>query len=502
METVQESTGSEGTQNVYARAIIFATFSLLAALLIWPPLTWHFKNRNIGATVLVACVCYANFQSFLNAILWSNDDFATWYKGEGLCDVEVKLQIFLVSAAPASISCVLRALAKVMDTERSTWGSSKAQRRRAYTVDLVCCIGIPLLQIPFHWIVQPFRYYVYGISGCTPPLNINWVTVVLILTPPALWALLNVYYSVLIVVRLIRYRLHFRSILANNQTTRSRFMRLYALCVIYTVGYVPLHVYLFIWTLNTASFVPFSWNNIHHPTDYDWNTAVLLPSAVVLDRWMCLASGFVTFLLLGFGKDAMRMYREGLLACGCGRIWPSLKDNTPKASMTATISSVGSKARLYFSKNRKDSMTTNPSTLGSFDSSKSLSECESSPRKLSFLETVHEGQRSEQRVQNTFRKTTPPTSPVQTKAPWKRLTSYFKRDQAPQRSRSTDQFILSQIDTQRRVEPNVTAAPVSPTTAKHIHSQSRGDADVLVTKEVRQNSETPEAVTVKDFCHV
>jgi pheromone a factor receptor len=182
---------------IHTKAILFATFSLLVALLICPCLTWHFRNRNIGATVLVAAAIYSNFQNFLNAVIWPSDSPATWFNGVGLCDVEVKLQLFLQCVFPAAISCILRALAAVMDTERSTmaWGRTKAQRRRGYALDLVCCVGIPSLQMPIHYIVQPFRYYIFGITGCYASADTNWFMFVFLLGHPLLWTLVDVYYS-------------------------------------------------------------------------------------------------------------------------------------------------------------------------------------------------------------------------------------------------------------------------------------------------------------------
>lgn len=179
----------------YTSAIVFAVFSLLVAILITPPLFWHARNRNIGATILVACAIYSNLQNFVNALIWSNDDVPTWYQGQGLCDVESKLQLFLQSAFPAAVSCILRALALVMNTERASWGSTAAQKRRGTIIDLICCLGLPSIQIVTHYIVQPFRYYVLGIAGCLASIHQDWLAVVLILLPPMLWTLYDVYLS-------------------------------------------------------------------------------------------------------------------------------------------------------------------------------------------------------------------------------------------------------------------------------------------------------------------
>lgn len=179
----------------FAKSIILATFSFLLVLLVVPPLTWHARNRNIGATVLVACTIYANLQTGINALIWPTDDFNTWYRGVGLCDVEVKLQVFVQTAVPASICCILAALARVMDTDRASWAVSDARRRRGYVIDGVCCLGLPSIQMLTHYIVQPFRYYIMGMTGCMASVDNNWVSWILMLVPPLLWTLIGVYYS-------------------------------------------------------------------------------------------------------------------------------------------------------------------------------------------------------------------------------------------------------------------------------------------------------------------
>lgn len=179
----------------YPSAILLATFSLLLVFLILPPMLWHLSNRNIGATSLILWFLVLNLQDFLNAVIWSHDDIARWFEGYVLCDIEVKIMIAATVGVPSSVTCVLRALAKVMDTERTSLGLTKAQRRRGYAVDLMLCAGFPVLQMVFHYIVQSERYYVVGISGCTPAVGDTWVTDLLIVAPPAAWTLVGGYYS-------------------------------------------------------------------------------------------------------------------------------------------------------------------------------------------------------------------------------------------------------------------------------------------------------------------
>ena len=188
-------TPNRSPAQVYLLAILLAVFSLVFFLLIIPPMLWHFRNRNIGATVLVAWVAMLLLFTFVNAVLWPSDDIDSWFNGVGLCDIEVKIQVASQVGLPASLACVLRALAAVLDTDRATMMQSKAQRRRTYTIDLLWCIGFPLLQMLLHYVVQTRRYYLYGIAGCVPAVNDSLVTIFLLGVPPLIWTLIDAYYA-------------------------------------------------------------------------------------------------------------------------------------------------------------------------------------------------------------------------------------------------------------------------------------------------------------------
>ena len=180
---------------VYTVAVLLATISLILLLLILPPLFWHFRNRNIGATSLVAWISTTLLLTIINAMLWSTDDTAQWFNGKGLCDLEVKIMIASQVALPSSLAAVLRGLAAVLDTDRATLTKTESQRRRDRIIDLSWCIGAPLLQMVFHELVHFRRYYVYGISGCVPVLSNSWLSVLLICVPPLIWTVVDIGYA-------------------------------------------------------------------------------------------------------------------------------------------------------------------------------------------------------------------------------------------------------------------------------------------------------------------
>lgn len=189
------SGGGDDSFKPYTSAIVLATLSLLFALLIIPPMLWHFSSRNIGATSLILWLLILNLQDFLNAIIWSHDNIPHWFEGHVLCDIEVKITIAVTVGVPSSVACVLRALAKVMDTERVSLGLTKSQRRRGYAIDLLWCAGFPALQMFFHYIVQTRRYYIVGITGCTPANSRSWVTDLFIVSPQVVWTVVGCYYA-------------------------------------------------------------------------------------------------------------------------------------------------------------------------------------------------------------------------------------------------------------------------------------------------------------------
>jgi pheromone a factor receptor len=152
-------------------------------LLILSLMIWHFHNRNTGPTSLVTWTALLLAFDFINAVIWPNDDIDHWYNGVGLYDFEVNIQIASETGRAASLACILRAFATVVDMSRATLIKTKAQRWRECAIDLTCCLGFPLLQMVFHYIVQNQRYHIYGISGCFPANGMTLATVFLIGVP-------------------------------------------------------------------------------------------------------------------------------------------------------------------------------------------------------------------------------------------------------------------------------------------------------------------------------
>ena len=180
---------------VYSTAVAVPVLALIAFIIDIPPLAWHIRNRNLAASSLVGWVMLSNLMNFINALIWPTDDIANWWTGSGLCDVEVKLMIAITFGFVGSLLCIMRNLAKVLDTKRTILSHSRTEKRKENAFECLLCFGGPVYSIAVHYIVQPSRYYIFAISGCTTSYDNSWPKLVLILIWPPLLSVVVVYYS-------------------------------------------------------------------------------------------------------------------------------------------------------------------------------------------------------------------------------------------------------------------------------------------------------------------
>ncbi len=186
---------AEANFPVFPAAVAIPVLALTAFMIDIPPLAWHIRSRNLAASSLVGWVMLSNLMNFINALIWPTDDTANWWEGSGLCDVEVKLMIAITFGFVGSLVCIMRNLAKVLNTKRTILSPSRAEHRTETAIACLLCFGGPIYSVAVHYIVQPSRYYVFAISGCTISYDNSWPKLVLILIWPPLLGVVVVYYS-------------------------------------------------------------------------------------------------------------------------------------------------------------------------------------------------------------------------------------------------------------------------------------------------------------------
>lgn len=307
--------------------------------------------------------------------------------------------------------------------------------------------------------------------------------------------------------RLHRYRRNFTSLLAHSNTNRSRFVRLFGICLVWLCISVPLQIYV-VSQQAAVKHLQFDWNLVHDPEA--WRTIEKAASGgrIPYPQYIWLGSAFMVFVFFGFGRDATRMYAKGLRGLGLGRCLPFLNNHhTPPgrtASHAGTMNSVSSKARLLFGRKSSTSPSQSVQSVKSWATDYTMAE-PLSPRTMKHLETVQENSRMQtptpasagagasksrfafwrgQHAAADVEKALPVApKDVHSRSGFQRLTSPF-RPAAVWEREQLEALPMDDMKTHVTVKSTVAAGPVSP--------KSRFAADqggVLVRKDIRQGSE-------------
>ncbi|KAF2128356.1 STE3-domain-containing protein [Dothidotthia symphoricarpi CBS 119687] len=339
---------------LYPVAVILPILAFGSWILCIPPLIWHFSQRNIAAGSLILWIIMTNFFDSVNPLIWPRDNITEWWDGKIWCDINVRIQIGGTVGMAASVTMIVRKLARVMDTRNITMSTSRNNKKKEMILDMLVCWGYPLVLIIVYYAVQPMRYLIYGIVGCWSAYHTSWPSVVLSYMWGPITMCVAAYYAGLLLYRLYRYRREFNRLVAARNTTKSRFVRLFVICIVIILFYLPYTFYLLSILIPEIT-DPYDWKSVHGP---NFNSIIMIPvfGQVFLDKWGQVASGYVIFLVFGTGTDAHNTYRKMLLAVGLGRIFPSLHHmresgaSTPSSFIAARTwsSAMGNKAKSYF----------------------------------------------------------------------------------------------------------------------------------------------------------
>ena len=194
----------ELTFPITPNAIAVPILAFITLIIDTAPFVWHIRNRNLGASSLVFWVIISNLMNFINPLIWPTDNIQQWWHGQIFCDIEIKFMMAANFGVVGSMACIMRNLAKALDTEQTNLSLSKAQRRRQTIVNCLFCFGGPIYVMLIHYIVQPNRYYIFAISGCTSSFDNSWPKLVLVFIWPPIICLVDAYYSGMCMIRSMR----------------------------------------------------------------------------------------------------------------------------------------------------------------------------------------------------------------------------------------------------------------------------------------------------------
>lgn len=180
---------------ITANGVILPIMAILSIAISYVPLLSLIRVKNIAVITLVILSAWTNLLVFLNAVIWPNDNQATWFNGHGLCDIEVSLKNPVYTLLATSICCLMKDLAQAVDLDNPRLFESRAMRRRRITVDVLIIFAVPVMMTALHYIVQEQRYALVAVYGCIDWLDDSWLRLVLLSIWPVVFSVPTCYYA-------------------------------------------------------------------------------------------------------------------------------------------------------------------------------------------------------------------------------------------------------------------------------------------------------------------
>lgn len=137
-----------------------------------PPLCWHIRspNKNIPVIILICWTLLQNIIKFTNSFFWYSDgDLWDSWDGTYYCDIVIKLDIVGKAGQLASVVAVMRTIAVMLRPRQRRLQIH--QITKTVWEDVTICLAFPLAMGAAHYYVQPSRYDIYTLTGCSPIID-------------------------------------------------------------------------------------------------------------------------------------------------------------------------------------------------------------------------------------------------------------------------------------------------------------------------------------------
>jgi pheromone a factor receptor len=311
--------------------------SFLGFFLVLIPFPWHLQGWNAGTCVYMIWVAFSCLIQFVNSIIWRNSALnvaPVW------CDISSKLLIGASVGVPASALCISRRLYTIAVIK--TASPTRQDKWRAVIIDISISIGIPVIVMALHYIVQGHRFDILEDVGCWPATYNVIPAYFLVYMWPSLLGCISFVYSGLTFTAFYKRRMTFNSLVSgNNSMNANRYLRLMMLSVIEMAFTVPISIYS-VYISGTSmpmqSWVSFS--DTHYNFSYvglipaaEWTSNSIYKRSIDMTQWLFPVCAFMFFALFGFGNEARKHYRLYFLwiAKRFGYNPPVMQTSTPHA---------------------------------------------------------------------------------------------------------------------------------------------------------------------------
>ncbi|KAI0651369.1 pheromone A receptor-domain-containing protein [Trametes meyenii] len=290
---------------------IFAFLGFVVGLI---PLPWHLQAWNAGTCVYMIWASFACLVQFVNSIVWKDtaQNLAPVW-----CDISTKFIIGAGIGIPAATLCINRRLYAI--TSVRSVSISRDEKRRAFIVDLCISIGVPVLVMILHYIVQGHRFNIMQGAGCLPEIYNTPPAYPLVFMWPPLIGCVSFVYALLTLLSFLRHRIKFNEVISSSGggLTISRYFRLMLLSISEMVCTIPIGAYSIY--INTAGVILSPWvswadthANFSHVEEVPaifWRSNRPFLISVIMGQWVYVFAAFLFFALFGFAEEARKHYR-------------------------------------------------------------------------------------------------------------------------------------------------------------------------------------------------
>jgi len=224
-----------------------------------------------------------------------------------------------------SIACLFRQLSSIADTSQYPDRLSRMEKRNTGIFQTSLCGILPVLRMILSYVVQPGRYWVFGIFGCTPTVDTSWPSYALVLVWPLAVSLVALRYIALATLRMVKHSREMSRLLPEGQVPSSErktrklvFMALF----LYLID-TPTRALVF-WGSIMPFLVPYSWSRIHPP---DWAEKIgkaSFTSTFLVNYASSIVQSIFYFYFLGCSPEATVMYRAWLDRSRARLCWASV----------------------------------------------------------------------------------------------------------------------------------------------------------------------------------
>ncbi|TFK65309.1 STE3-like pheromone receptor [Pluteus cervinus] len=290
---------------------LFPVLTFIGFVISLIPLPWHAQAWNSGTCAFMIWTSTMCLIYFINSLVWAGNlvNIAPVW-----CDITSKLMIGASAGFPASILCISRRLYHI--TAVQTVSVTRRDKRRMVLIDLCISLGIPVLVMILHVVVQGHRFDIFEDFGCFAVTYNTLPAYFLVDMWPILLASISFVYSSLTLRSFWARRAQFHDLAASNSAlSMSRYIRLMLLAFLDIMLTLPLSVFTFY--MGTKGHVQpwISWEDTH----YDFGRVGKFASIVwmgnpntrvpvEMTRWLPVLCAYVFFALFGFASEAQKHY--------------------------------------------------------------------------------------------------------------------------------------------------------------------------------------------------